>query len=280
QRRPDGYHNLVSLVDPISLFDLIDFSPASTWQVKFKPWSGLDPTNNTVVKTVSLFTAHFSRTPSLQITVHKRIPIGAGLGGGSSDAACVLNILNKTSGANFCPEYLVKLAQQVGADVPVFITPRRYIVGGKGERLKPVAENFSLWYVLVCPPRPVSTARVFTCYDRLKKRGDLTWARSQIKILLENLQKGKVEEARNFMFNRLQEASEKEYPEIRQVRAYWENKCGQKFIISGSGSTLFSIFPDRSSAEKCATLSPNGKWQTKVISTFINSAERRGNGDN
>ncbi|HOL67522.1 MAG TPA: 4-(cytidine 5'-diphospho)-2-C-methyl-D-erythritol kinase, partial [bacterium] len=216
--RSDGYHDIVSLIDPVGLFDLIDFSPARNWKVTFLPQTGIDSRDNTVTRVLSLLQQHLAGFPPMKITVKKGIPLGAGLGGGSSDAACVLRVLNKLLGINFSRTRLLRLAERVGADVPAFIGGERCLVWGKGEKIKAIPARCKLWYVILLPARPVSTASVYAWYDRLKHQGDLTEARRKIRILIKKLDEGDVAGARRCLFNRLQEASEKEYPEIRKMR--------------------------------------------------------------
>jgi len=278
--RKDGYHEIFSVVDLICLYDEIEFSSARDWSVEFYPATGIDPHNNTVTKAINIFRQEFPQIPPLHLKVKKGIPAGAGLAGGSSDGACVLKTLNEIFKCCLSRQQLFNMAEKIGADVPLFIADSRCLITGKGEKVKVLPETCTLWYVLFLPGQVVPTGRVYAWYDELNRSGNLTWARQQFKILSKNLAEGNVPGTEKLLFNRLQESCELHYPEIKKMKIYLEKKYKRRFVLSGSGGTLFSVFSDYDSARECALSFPGRKdWQVTVVSSVDYLAHRRTYGD-
>ncbi|MDE5878995.1 MAG: 4-(cytidine 5'-diphospho)-2-C-methyl-D-erythritol kinase, partial [Desulfovibrio sp.] len=151
-RRPDGYHELDSVFWPLA-------APRDELEIRLAPGAditvrcdvpGIDPTRNTLTKAHAAFTALTGEAPGLEVTLKKRIPSGAGLGGGSSDAAALLLWLNSRLARPLSREQLGQAALSVGADVPFFLYGRPSRVRGIGERVEPLPEPFPhLFLVLV-----------------------------------------------------------------------------------------------------------------------------------
>src|SRR4030042_6413056 len=161
-RRPDGYHELVSLMVPIDICDVLEFKaiPETVELV----WEGLpvpDDELNLVRRAAGAFFARSGVKGGVSVRVTKNIPGAAGLGGGSSDAAATLLSLNRVWSGPFPFETLRELALHLGADVPFFLEPRPSIARGVGEILEPVEHWPDLWYLIVTPRFQVSTAWVY-----------------------------------------------------------------------------------------------------------------------
>ena len=157
-KRPDGYHDLESLFVPLAFGDTLRFEAAST---------AFDPVNHDdlIWKAVSLFRERSGLSFGLAIEVEKRIPLGAGLGGGSSDAASTLIALNFLAGGIFSMKELGEMAALLGSDVPFFLYGGAAFVSGRGEIIKPVKTPEDLWVVLLKPPFSSNTADAYEMLD-------------------------------------------------------------------------------------------------------------------
>jgi 4-diphosphocytidyl-2-C-methyl-D-erythritol kinase len=154
--------------------------------------------------------------------VSKKIPISAGLGGGSSDAACILKILNSMSEKKLNDKELMDLSAEIGSDVPLFIVEGPCIISGRGERVFPVKMEFKRWYIILKPPFGLSSKDVYEEFDRSPETGylnDLEKPAMKLKPELENLKKILYQEGNPII-------------------------CS----VSGSGSCIFSMFLDRDKA--------------------------------
>ncbi|MGD9942491.1 MAG: 4-(cytidine 5'-diphospho)-2-C-methyl-D-erythritol kinase [Burkholderiaceae bacterium] len=160
-RRPDGYHLLETVFELIDLGDRIDLKRRDDGRILLRtPLPGVPPEQDLTVRAARLLAEHTGCRLGVEIAVDKRIPMGGGLGGGSSDAATVLLGLNRLWQLHLSREALMSLALRLGADVPVFVFGRRAYATGVGERLVELPAEAG-WHVLVAPPVQVPTAAVF-----------------------------------------------------------------------------------------------------------------------
>lgn len=160
-RRPDGYHLLQTVFQFIDLCDWLSFRVSDTGEVTLRtPLPGVPAEQDLTVRAAHLLQQESACRLGVEIAVDKRLPMGGGLGGGSSDAATTLLALNRLWGLGFSSERLQQLGLRLGADVPVFVKGVAAWAEGVGERLTPV-EVPEPWYVVVVPDCPVATAKVF-----------------------------------------------------------------------------------------------------------------------
>ncbi len=200
--------------------------------------------DNIVWKAAELMQRETGINRGAKIHLVKRIPMGAGLGGGSSDAAATLKGLNKLWKAGLNEVELMRLASRLGSDVPFFIKGSTAICRGRGEIVTPVPVNTYFSYVLLYPDIEISTASI---YQNLKI--DLTKAVKDVRFLLETLKDGNPESMGKLLYNRLEEVALRLYPDLRRIkealRAY--NFCG--LLLSGSGSVIYGLCRRQSDAE-------------------------------
>lgn len=235
-KRSDGYHEIRSLMQPISLFDILWIKAGSEGlEVLCPGHPELENDDNLIRRSIGLLEKEIGRPLALTIRLIKRIPIGGGLGGGSSDAAAVLSNLNLLLGRPVEPERLETLAAQVGSDVPFFLNNQTALALGRGEQIKPWPTFPLWWYVLICPGFPIATS----------------WAYSQVKfpltqgketINIERLkERGEIPGKDRFK-NDLEEIIQPAFPILGKIKqALLEQGCLQA-LMSGSGSTLFGIW--------------------------------------
>jgi 4-diphosphocytidyl-2-C-methyl-D-erythritol kinase len=259
-RRPDGYHDLVSLMVPVTLFDTLDFSPGPPG-ITLSCVGTAVPENeeNLVFRAAVAFYARIREEPALSMALGKQIPVAAGLGGGSSDAAATLMTLNRMHGTPLSRDEMADVAFQLGADVPFFLQNRPSVATGVGECLEPIERWPLLWYVVVTPPLAVSTAWV---YDRLGLNAALSPADSlradtrRIKLtnheygtILTSLKKDRPD-IRSLLENDLETVTVAHYPVIDAIKKLLIEAGADGALMSGSGPSVFGVFWSEEAARK------------------------------
>lgn len=261
-----GYHPIVSLIDIISLYDAIKIKEAEKTSVVFSPQWNI-PAENTVSKTVSLFQEAFKIRTNFKVEIQKQIPPGSGLGGGSSNAAFVLKILLKHCEIPADKNRLLRIAAQIGKDVPIFIDAQRCTAEGFGERIANVPFEKRLSYLLFIPEFGVSTGKVYSNLDTMQLKGNLTEGREKIKIILAFIKDLDISSIEKNIENRLEKSYLNLYPQAKEVKDYLEDKIAKKFFVSGSGGALFGIFAtEKEAKEKSANIKLKG-WKSYVVSS-------------
>ncbi len=231
EKRKDGYHNLESILLPIPLYDILEFVESK--DVNFTN-SGIiaenDNKQNIVYKVFDYFKQEY-QIPNLKIHLHKIIPIGAGLGGGSSDAAFFIKELNNYFKLNISQEKLLQIAKQFGADVPFFIANKPSVVSGIGDKLKEIKLEMEGYYLnLIYPKIHISTELAYQNIETMKREEKLE---DLIKLDLETWQKNISNDFEKFVF--------KQYPNLKKIKKNLKNEGAEFVSLTGSGSSLFSI---------------------------------------
>ncbi|HEY2104708.1 MAG TPA: 4-(cytidine 5'-diphospho)-2-C-methyl-D-erythritol kinase [Candidatus Binataceae bacterium] len=245
-RRPDGYHELDSLFLPVSLFDriVIEAGQADSIAVPIRcnwPEIPLDD-NNLAVRAARLFLEHSGLRWRVKIDLHKQIPAGAGLGGGSSDAGGVLRMMARLHEIE--PAALAAIALRLGADVPFFLNPRPARVAGVGEQITYLDGECRLHMAIGVPPVSVPTAEIYRYLERRRWSGP---GPGTVPMPLEvsRLTPG-------LMLNDLESVAAARYPPITQVKALLQNLGAMGSAMSGSGGAVFALFPSESEARRAA----------------------------
>ena len=224
-RRADGYHNLQTLFQILDYGDELDFYLRSDGVIQLRTaFDGVPHDSNLIVRAARLLQQHTCCALGADIDIRKRLPMGGGLGGGSSNAASTLVALNKLWQTGLSADELAKLGLQLGADVPVFVQGMTAWGEGVGEILTPV-ELPERWYVVLVPQTPVSTAEIF-------KSEELTRNTSPITIAAF-LGGGS--------HNDCQPVVVKRYPAIAQALDWLGNFSQSQ--LTGTGSAIFAAFP-------------------------------------
>ena len=241
-RRADGYHELVSIMVPVGLFDHIEIEFIRQRRIMLSCQGFSVPNNkeNLVYRAASAF---FSKTGTFQgisIKLTKNIPISAGLGGGSSDAAFILKGLNEMGANPLTPRELADLAVSLGADVPFFLQNRPCIARGIGEILEPIEKWPKLWYVIVKPALEVATAWV---YGNLK----LKLTKEEYQYTVDWLRKGRFD-IRHILENDLETVTGFHFPIIANIKTLLLNEGAEGALMSGSGPSVFGVFKSRDKA--------------------------------
>lgn len=234
EKRVDGFHNLETVFYPVGWSDVLEFviSREFSFTTSGIPISG-DPEANMVIKAYRLFKEEFG-LPPLKIHLHKNIPFGAGLGGGSSDAAFMLRMLNKTFELKLSDEKLMGYAATLGSDCPFFVLNKPVFATGRGEVLSIINTTLNgHLLLLVKPPVEVSTAKAFQFIVPRK---------SQIS-LMENLDLP-VHSWKDKVINQFESSVFQAHPEIGRIKEQLYNLGAVYASMSGSGSCVFGIFDE------------------------------------
>lgn len=242
-RRDDGFHEIRSLVIGVDLGDEI--------RVSSRPEAGLvftcaDPrmagSDNLVGRAARELASHCGREPSLCIELDKRIPISAGLGGGSSDAATTLRLCNRLWELGLDDVELAQIGARLGSDVPLFFSLPAAMISGRGERVEPVTLRWSGWVLLVSVGADVSTPDVYAHWHGGDSTGDL---RGVEQAVMNATSAG---ELSALVTNRLQPAVFRTNPEVARVHDRLNRAGYGPMTVSGAGSTMYRFFDDRDEA--------------------------------
>lgn len=245
-KRSDGYHELETIFQQISLYDQLFFSPAANG-ITLTCDQAECPADerNIVYRAAALVQQHGGTALGVRIRLEKKIPLGAGLGGGSSDAAATLRALQQMWHLHFDEALLHQLAVQLGADVPFFLHGGAALATGVGEKLHPVALPQNYWGVLIYPGFPISTAWV---YQNLKL--DLTKLSKSSKFYSLTDLGNDITLWQDQFVNDLEKVVFKEYPELDHLRDQLATAGAFLSRMSGSGSSIFGLFDSRARAER------------------------------
>ncbi len=262
-KRPDGYHELVTIMQAVSIYDEISFerTDGPITLTCDSPAAPADATNLVWKAAESLRVRSASRYGA-RISLAKRIAVGAGMGGGSSDAAAALVALNRLWGLNLRREDLHPLAAALGSDVPFFLYGGTCICRGRGEIVEPLSGVKPLTYVVVMPEVSVSTKQVYQNF-----RPDLTSAHPDYRLFVGQLRRGGSEDVPNF-FNRLESVTMQLVPQLRVVSEAMKRAGLLGVTMTGSGSAFFAVSRSRKEAlEAVDRLTQNGIGQVVMAET-------------
>lgn len=262
-RRADGYHLLRSIVVPVSLFDTITVTAAApgsgiSCATEFEGVGGADvadlaPGGNLAEKAAAQLAADAGISADVRIKVVKRIPIGAGMGGGSADAAGTLTALNSLWNLGFSREKLAATGAKIGCDIPALVTGGAVLMEGVGEKITPLTEcgtgtehpHRGFWLVAAFPGFPVSTGKIYKSFDE----SCLTNPPGIYDTVSSSVRGGNVQKACCGLYNGLQKTVFGLYPDaegcLEALRVAGALSC----LLSGSGSAVFGLAESREHAE-------------------------------
>ena len=268
-KREDGFHELETIFQMVSLFDDVELELLSSG-IKLEcdmPGIPTDDTNLVCKAALLLRKSYQVEGKGVSIRLKKKIPFGAGLGGGSGNAAGVLMGLNRLWDLNIEREKLFTLAAELGSDVPFFLTSPCALGKGRGERLKVLEPCSKFQVLLVFPGFPIATSWV---YQNLRLK--LTKRPNNISILRKNLSLSNITSLGSQLYNDLESVVIQKFPEVKVVKDELWAWGALGVLLSGSGSTVFGIFDDPEKAQvACASL--NGDWERVVTETIESFTE-------
>jgi 4-diphosphocytidyl-2-C-methyl-D-erythritol kinase len=283
-RRPDGYHEVQTIMQAISVWDLLRLAegcgtgdvvvqvagpergagPAAGDRATEEPLAGKA---NLCWRAATVFAEHTGARQGVSIELTKAIPIGAGLGGGSSDAAGTLAGLARLRGLQLGPHELEGMAAEIGSDVPFFLRGGCCLAQGRGERLEPLP-GLLMWFVLVVPEQRVSTARAYAALTRPAGQYGCHALDAAVQGTVEALESGDLAALAGTLSN---DFAHLKTPELAEARAAVDALVKTGCLgasISGSGTAAFGLAPSREAAERVAEeLGQRWEW-VRVVRTL------------
>jgi len=246
-KRENGYHEIRTLIQPVNIFDevTITIERGSGVNIITEGLNPGDPKKNIAFNAASLFTEKTGSGMAINISINKKIPIGAGLGGGSSNAAAVLIGLNRLTG-KLSHEEILELCPKLGADVAVFIKCVTSLAEGVGEIVTPV-KNFPLFhYIIIYPGIEISTKAVFEKWDDINR---YAVKQSSINENTYKLFTGFQDTEQKLpLHNDLEKATFGLYPKVKYYRDFLVSCGANSVLMTGSGSAVYAAFKDEGSA--------------------------------
>ncbi len=246
RRRSDGYHDVVTVMEPLRLFDRLHFEERGRGIRVDCDHPGVPSGRDNIVwSAADLFRKKTGIRKGIRIRIEKNVPAAAGLGGGSADAAAVLKTLNRRWKAGLSPDLLRSLAARLGSDVPFFIRPRTCLSWGRGERLSALPPMPRFWAVLVKPAFGVSTA---WAYSRIRCEA-LGAEHPHLNQILAALNRGDLEQIAACFFNVFEPVIRRRHPEVGRLLDFLRAGPVLGALLAGSGPTVAGVVRDRGEAE-------------------------------
>jgi len=245
-KRPDGYHEIRSVIQTINLYDSLRFQSSQNviFKSNFPDWV---PGKSLVSKAVSLLQETTGCSKGATIEVSKRIPLMSGLGGDSSDTAATLRGLNKLWELGLSQEKLLELATQLGSDVVFFIYGGTALVEGRGERVTPLPPLPHKWVVLVAPDVPRQPGKTKQLYASLKATH---YTDGQVTERLVAASREVGEFTPSLLFNTFENVAFTQFPQLKVYQEHLVKAGAENIRLAGSGPTLFTLLKDKTQAEE------------------------------
>lgn len=267
-RRLDGYHNIETVFEKVSLFDrlIIKENPANKIIIESNIKDSLFLNkNNTIYKAILLIKRKFRINRGVYVNIEKNIPIGAGLGGGSSDAAATLKALNSLWQLRLTKKELISLSGQIGSDVALFMLDGSFSMGReRGDKVSHISgtKNLKLWHILIVPDFSISTAFAYSLFDKyiltkkcqakdclLQGKLGLTIPSYGANIINYALSSRDVSLLNYYSYNSFESVILRQFPKLDRFKKILEQLAKDFVHMSGSGSTLFMTFSNRKEAQ-------------------------------
>lgn len=259
-RRDDGYHDIATIFLKITLADILHIE-ATTGGIEIDcthPEVPCDERN--LIYRAAAMLQPLAPGHGVRVQVDKRIPVAAGLGGGSSDAATALLAVNTLWGLRLTADDLMRYGAQLGADVPFFLYPGTAAYGrGRGDELSPLSCPNSFFLVLVTPPVAVSTAQVYGQY-----RIELTDSAKDTTIVRRHFESGDLLSLAAVCANDLETVVIRQFPIVRTVKETLSQPGTYGVCMSGSGPTVYALCPSQDVAERVAAVARSQGWPAWV----------------
>ncbi|MBN1794970.1 MAG: 4-(cytidine 5'-diphospho)-2-C-methyl-D-erythritol kinase [Candidatus Omnitrophica bacterium] len=272
ERMPDGYHRIETLFERISLCDDISFTllKKGRLEVVMEGAPGVPrQEDNLAFRAARLLKAHLGISAGARIRVAKRIPIGAGLAGGSSNAATTLEGLCRLWSLSVPHEVLMALGASLGADVPFFVSGASRAIGrGRGDEIEPVRGSARFWYVLVTPNVIVRTKEI---YEKWEHTFSLTTGRDRLTLIACAVREGDLLRLGNALYNSLEPITAQCIKDIDLIKGALLHQGARYALMSGSGPTVFGIADDEGHAGDIARnlASLNKNWRVTCAHSII-----------
>lgn len=257
-KRPDGYHNLETIFERVTLKDeiVIKRVPGNSIRIETDSTDTPKGPGNLAYQAAKLLKKDFAISAGVVIKIKKRIPVGAGLGGGSSNAASTLLGLNHLWDLGLKVEALKEYAARLGSDVAFFVYNYPLARGSaRGERIEPWSGfKKKLWHVIVIPRLNVSTACIYRDLDKARKVAGNKRTFGLLRIKNAPVKGSSSLRIKDILFNRLEEVTFKRYPQVERLKRDLKAQGLKNALMSGSGSAVFGMVEGRKGGLKIAKI--------------------------
>lgn len=247
KRESDGYHQLEMVMSSVDLADRLILEEISEDKILIetnKAFLPIDKRNN-VYQAAAMLKERYGITQGLKISIEKKIPVAAGLGGGSSDCAAALRGMNRLWDLNLSMAELIDIGVEIGTDVPYCLHGTTSFIAGKGEIVQPLAPMPQCWVVLVKPRMSVSTRKIF---QQVQDVNALT--HPDMTLLSQAILAQDYEEMLRHMGNSLEDVTIPKYPVVQQIKDRMMKYGADIALMSGSGPTVFALCKQHSRAQR------------------------------
>ncbi|MBE0475599.1 MAG: 4-(cytidine 5'-diphospho)-2-C-methyl-D-erythritol kinase [Coriobacteriia bacterium] len=274
--RPDGYHDVVTVLHTVDLADEVSAEPADSLSLVCEPDLGLPAEENLALRAAVAAGAALEREPALAIRLRKAIPARAGLGGGSADAAAVLRAAARLWEVDAGDPRIVGAARTLGADVPFLLMGGAALFSGRGDELVRLLPALSAPVVLAFPGEPVPTPAAYAAFDRLAHRdGRSPGARRSAEAMVAALEARDAAAVSRNLYNDLTAASVAVAPVVADVLEAVRSQPGVMGALpAGSGSAVFGITEDDEAAREAAGALRERGWWTRSARLSRGAPER------
>jgi 4-diphosphocytidyl-2-C-methyl-D-erythritol kinase len=237
-KRDDGYHEVEMVMTMVDLSDRLELETLDRDTIIISSPVGYIPLDekNHAFQAAKLIKERYHVKQGVYIHIDKHIPVSAGLGGGSSDAAATLRGLNRLWGLNIPMEELQKIGAEIGSDVPFCVTGGTAIATGRGERLEPIASPPPCWVILAKPAVSVSTAEIYRQFDVKTNREE-----PKSRLCKQAIENKDFQAMCASLGNMLEQVTMRMYPEVARIKACMEKLGADGVQMSGSGPTVFGL---------------------------------------
>lgn len=244
KKREDGYHEIRTIFHPVDIFDEVEVNESQL--VKIKCDGGPEGDKNIVIKVLEELSRYKKTFVGADIYIRKKIPLGAGMGGGSSDAAAVLKALNEIYSLDLKKEELLKIAGYIGSDVPFFIMGETASGRGRGEILDKLNTNFKGDFLIFYPGFEISTSWAYSEIARLQTDDKKDEEKEDaFKKAIDFLNAGQHDEFMDIIENDFERVIFEYYPFFNKIKERLIEKGARKVMLAGSGSGLWAYFNER-----------------------------------
>ncbi len=241
-KRPDGFHNLRTVFQTISLADTLEVEFTRSRKTSIKLDSSVDIANNLVVRAAQAILDAMELTAKIRFRLTKKIPMGGGLGGGSTDAAAVLLALPSLAGREVPMPKLLEIGAQLGSDVPFFLSGGCALGLGRGADLYVLPDPAQVHGLLIAPPVHVSTAQAYASL----KRSNLLPPEEAAPGLMAS------QDWPRFCVNHFEASVFAQHPELAAIKNKLQKLGATSALMTGSGAALFGVFPERAILQRAA----------------------------
>jgi 4-diphosphocytidyl-2-C-methyl-D-erythritol kinase len=276
-KRKDAYHDIATVFEKIDFCDRIEFTLLDGKPYLREPSQFNDgieissnrselatDKDNLVYRACSLLKKKYGISRAVKIHIEKKIPIAAGLGGGSSNAATTLKGLNRLWNLNIKDSELSNLGKEIGADVPFFIFNHSFALGSaRGDEISPIKSDLKMWHVVITPPARVLTKEIYERYDDTNL--NLTDIRPDVRIIVRAIEKKDFGEIKKHLYNALEPVVSKKVTDISRAKDFIKKSGFDAVCVTGSGPAIFVLISKRKEAENL---------KDELVKSFVSSRFR------